>query len=171
MQLPDGWWVKLPKARTETKDNPEMIPLNAIAAKALRVESARLTGGRVFQRWADAGSFKPLWNRMLKRVGIVDLHFHDLRHTFTTWLQDCGVSYEFRQMLRGERVKGTTFEYSHGGRALLREAVNKLESLPLVAPLGHILPKGEWRKSLKALVPRDRIELSTPAFSGLCSAN
>jgi integrase len=168
VQLPDGWWLKLPDARTATKDNPELIPLNAPAVSALRGPSSR---GRVFQRWKDAGSFKPLWNRLLTRAKVVDLHFHDLRHTFTTWLQDCGVSLEVRQMLLGHRVKGTTFEYSHGGKALMREAVKKLESLPHVAPLVLTLPKWEWRKSLKALVPRDRIELSTPAFSGLCSAN
>ena len=171
VQLPDGWWLKLPAARTETKDNPELIPLNGPAVQAFRSGADHRTGGRVFQRWKDAGSFKPLWNRLLKRAGVVDLHFHDLRHTFGTWLQDCGVPYEVRQLLLGHRMKGTTFEYSHGGKALLREAVNKLESLPHVAPLVLTLPKGAWRKSLQALVPRDRIELSTPAFSGLCSAN
>ena len=168
VQKPDGWWLKLPDARTETKDNPELIPLNGPAASALCGSSAR---GRVFQRWKDAGSFKPLWNRLLTRAKVVDLHFHDLRHTFGTWLQDCGVTYEVRQLLLGHRVRGTTFDYSHGGKTMLREAVQKLEPLPHVAPLVLTLPTGEWRKSLRSLVPRDRIELSTPAFSGLCSAN
>ncbi len=169
--LPGGWWLNLPEARSTTKDNPEMIPLNRQAAQALQCGVSSLKGTRVFGRWKDSNSFKQLWIRMLKQVGIQDLHFHDLRHTFATWLQDRGVPYEIRQILLGHRLKGTTFEYSHGGKKYLREAVKTLDSVPLVAPLIDILPQGEWRKSLKSLVPRDRIELSTPAFSGLCSAN
>ena len=96
---------------------------------------------------------------MLKRAGIVDLHFQDLRANFSTRLMNLDVSCEIRAILLGHRLKGATFEYSHGGKDQLREAVERLVS------------RDGGRNQLKALVPRDRIELSTPAFSGLCSAN
>ena len=37
---------------------------------------------------------------------VVDLHFHDLRHTFTTWLQNLGVPLEVRAALLGHRLRG-----------------------------------------------------------------
>jgi hypothetical protein len=59
-----------------------------------------------------------------------NLRFHDLRHTFTTRLQQLGVDYELRQALLGHRMPGMTADYSHGGQewnARLRAAVIRLE--------------------------------------------
>jgi hypothetical protein len=52
-------------------------------------------------------------------------HFHYIRHTFTTWLQNLGVPLEVRAALLGHRLRngGTdalggdvmTSQYSHGG--------------------------------------------------------
>jgi hypothetical protein len=108
---------------------------------------------------------------MVKQAGVVDLHFHDLRHTFATRLQDQKVPYEIRQILLGHRMKGTTFDYSHGGKKLLRNAVKAVMQVPLVAPFARLAFQGATSKLMMDMVPRDRIELSTPAFSGLCSAN
>jgi integrase len=52
----------------------------------------------------------------MKRAKIVDLHFHDLRHTFATRLQRVGVDYEVRQALLGHKMPDITADYSHGGR-------------------------------------------------------
>ena len=65
----------------------------------------------------------------LKRAGVTDLHFHDLRHSFGTWLQEVGTDYEVRQVLLGHRMPGTTEQYSHGGKAFdarMRDAVDKM---------------------------------------------
>ena len=64
------------------------------------------------------------------RAKVVNLHFHDLRHTFATWLQNLGVAYEVRQALLGHRMPGMTARYSHGGpewNRKLREAVTLLD--------------------------------------------
>jgi integrase len=56
---------------------------------------------------------------------VADLHFHNLRHTFATWLQNLGVPLELLAALLGHRLRGTghdqlggesmTAAYSHGG--------------------------------------------------------
>jgi len=165
----DGWWW-YPPAGSRIKGVPEMVPLNRIAVEAIKAAGPWSLQGRVFARWKDANSFKHLWLRMLELAKITDLHFHDLRHTFATWLQDLDVPYEIRQILLGHRVKGTTFDYSHGGKSALRRAVTLLEGA--TCGTSKTAPRKTRRaNSLEDMVPRDRIELSTPAFSGLCSAN
>jgi len=70
---------------------------------------------------------------------VVDLHFHDLRHTFATWLQNLGVPLEVRAALLGHRLRevvndqlggdAMTAAYSHGGygwNQQLRHAVSLL---------------------------------------------
>ncbi len=165
----DGWWW-YPPAGSRIKGVPEMVPLNRKAVGAIKAAGPWSIQGRVFPRWKDANSFKHLWLRMLELVKIKDLHFHDLRHTFATWLQDLDVPYEVRQILLGHRVQGTTFDYSHGGKSALRRAVTLLEGA--TSGTSKTRPAKKRRaNSLKYVVPRDRIELSTPAFSGLCSTN
>ena len=89
-----------------------------------------MTDGRVFRYWTNARAFKGYWLETARRVGIQNLRFHDLRHTFTTRLQRLGVDYELRQALLGHRMPGMTADYSHGGPewdARLRNAVTRLE--------------------------------------------
>ena len=114
-----------------------------------------------------------------------DLHFHDLRHTFATWLLEAGVDYIVIEKLLGHRLPGTGDLYIHDWDSRLRDAVTKLAVLteqklreeigkkhekPFQVPLSY-LELIQNRVSGGKVVPRDRIELSTPAFSGLCSTN
>lgn len=88
-----------------------MVPLNSLAYEALFGKTARI-GGRFFHHWKDGNSFKHTWMRTCERAGVHDLHFHDLRHTFTTWLTQCGVDYAVIQTLKGEPLpvrRSTTF--------------------------------------------------------------
>jgi hypothetical protein len=104
---------------------------------------------------------------------------HDLRHTFTTWLTQCGVDYAVIQTLKGEPLPGSAKYYIHNWNARLRDAVMRLESFTRDVLAGKkvaevpVLPLASDSESLsmRNVVPRDRIELSTPAFSGLCSTN
>jgi integrase len=126
----DGYWLCLPPAASRIKGNPKEIPLNRIAMRALVEDLPSLTDGRVFRHWTNARSFKGYWLKTVRRVGLQNLRFHDLRHTFTTRLQRLGVDYELRQALLGHKMPGMTASYSHGGPewdARLRDAVTRLE--------------------------------------------
>ena len=87
---------------------------------------------------------------------VVDLHFHDLRHTFTTWLQNLGVPLEVRAALLGHRLRGVgqdqlggesmTAAYSHGGygwNQQLREAVSRLHNA--LCPMEFLLRRQPQR--------------------------
>jgi integrase len=125
----DGWWLLLPPSQSYLKGTPVRLPLNSSALWALRNPLPSITDVRVFRRWNDNRAFKKYWARVCQLAKIQDLHFHDLRHTFTTRLQGLGVDYEVRQALLGHRMLGMTATYSHGGPAWdekLRQAVNQL---------------------------------------------
>lgn len=55
--------------------------------------------------------------------------FHSLRHTFTSWLRNAGVSEEDRMALTGHSTRESHAIYSHHDEAALRDAVAKLPSL------------------------------------------
>ena len=189
VQQGDGWWVVPSPGRSSTKRVAKAIPLNDLARAALQCDVARI-GGRFFGRWKDANSFKHRWLETIARAGVHDLHFHDLRHTFATWLLEAGVDYIVIEKLLGHRLPGTGDLYIHDWDARLRDAVSRLAALteqklrgeiqtetkkkalqvPLEVPPSY-LELIQNRVSGGKVVPRDRIELSTPAFSGLCSTN
>jgi integrase len=129
-QRDDGWWLILPPSRTRLKGTPRELPLNNLAYTALRPEVAAIEGP-IFANWS-ADAFGHQWQRTCKAAKVQDLHFHDLRHTFTTRLQNLGVSLEIRSALLGHSTKAMmTSQYSHGGQGWnlkLREAVTQLET-------------------------------------------
>ncbi len=129
-QRDDGWWLILPPARTRLKGTPRELPLNHLAYRALRLEVASIDGP-IFSSWS-ADAFQHQWHRTCKAAKVQDLHFHDLRHTFATRLQNLGVSLEVRSSLLGHSTKAMmTSHYSHGGHGWnmkLRDAVMQLET-------------------------------------------
>ena len=182
MQRSDGCWMSPAPGKTKIKGVPKILPLNGLAYTALFGGVSRL-GGRFFSQWKDGNSFKHTWVRTCERAGVHNLHFHDLRHTFSTWLTQCGVDYAVIQTLKGEPLPGSAKLYIHNWDDRLRDAVTRLEvftekvfaaaksaQVPLTATRCHLSTGADLATSRK-VVPRDRIELSTPAFSGLCSAN
>lgn len=124
----DGDWLVLPPALSRLKGTPKEMPLNAMATWAL-TPNAPCLRGRLFGRWKPR-SFKKAWAVLCTRANVKDLHFHDLRHVFSTVLQNHGVNYEVRQWLLGHRMPGKTGDYSHGGQqwnTTLRQAVTVLD--------------------------------------------
>jgi integrase len=55
--------------------------------------------------------------------------FHSLRHTFTSWLRNAGVSEEDRMALTGHSTRESHAIYSHHDEAALRDAISKLTSI------------------------------------------
>jgi integrase len=147
----DGWWLNLPSSRSRLKQTPREIPLNPAAYEALRSEIAHVDG-RIFRRWTPA-AFSIFWRRLATDAKVTDLHFHDLRHTFATWLQNLGVPLEVRAALLGHRLRGMgndplggesmTAAYSHGGfgwNQQLRAAVSLLHNALLSYGLSYGRP-------------------------------
>lgn len=58
------------------------VPLSDKAVAALRgMEAFKKQGdARIFHQWADSSTLSKAWRRVVKRAGVDDFHFHDLRH-------------------------------------------------------------------------------------------
>ncbi len=150
----DGWWLILPPSRSRLKQTPREIPLTPAAYAALRGAITHVDG-RIFRRWTPA-AFSIFWRRLATESKVIDLHFHDLRHTFATWLQNLGVPLEVRATLLGHRLRGMgpdqlggesmTAAYSHGGygwNQQLRAAVSLLHNALLSYGLSYGIPAEE----------------------------
>lgn len=65
----------------------------------------------------------------LKNAGIEDFRFHDLRHSFATWLGNSVGDLALVMKALGHTEIGTTMKYRHVVRGDLRRAVQQLPSL------------------------------------------
>jgi hypothetical protein len=85
--------------------------------------------------------------------------------------------------LKGEPLPGSAKYYIHNWDGRLHDDITRLESFTRALMSGEKVTQVpvtatqvppsyvEQPLSTRKMVPRDRIELSTPAFSGLCSTN
>lgn len=93
------------------------IPLNAEAVQVLRDWQASTgnTSGYVFPA-EDGGrldNINAAWSRVLKAAGIDRFRFHDLRHTFASWLVMQGVDLNTVRDLLGHADLKMTLRYAH----------------------------------------------------------
>lgn len=109
------------------------IPLNqtVINLLLLRSRSKPPTADSVF--WSEAGTLldgpnlRRAFRSALKKSKIEDLHFHDLRHTFTTRIVQVGVDLYKIQRLLGHKSPQMTQRYAHHYPESLRDGVETLE--------------------------------------------
>lgn len=135
----------LPATKNGTKRD---VPLSHKAREALSRVDPR-TSGPVF-RYSSHG-LKSTWRFMLQKLGIVDLHFHDLRHEAISRLFELG-TLDMMEIaaISGHKSLSMLKRYTHlrasrlvnkleGTRSKARQAVlNHLIPYPaVVAPAGH----------------------------------
>jgi integrase len=72
---------------------------------------------------------KTAFNAAVKRAGLVDFRFHDLRHTFASQMIMHGGSLKDVQELLGHKTMSMTLRYSHLSQEHKRKAVNLLNGL------------------------------------------
>jgi integrase len=121
-------------------DEPVHMPLNQEALAAIRsLPSWKERKGPIFRSQRRPGEavksndhwFKPA----LKLAGITGFRWHDLRHTFASWLIQDGVPLEQVSKLLGHKSLAMTMRYAHLAPNQLHAAVAKLEtSRPQIGP-------------------------------------
>ena len=72
-------------------------------------------------------NLKRYWYPALRRAGIEDFHFHDLRHTFASRAAMSGVDLYTLQALMRHRSSLMTQRYAHLSAAHQREAIRRLD--------------------------------------------
>ena len=140
-----------------TKNNEiKMVPINNTLYFHLVLLSPKPNGHYVFENKNGKPYTKIFkgFKAALRRAGISDFRFHDLRHTFASRLVMAGVDIRTVQELLGHKSLRMTMKYSHLSDKHLRDAVDKLTQ--------EIAAKK---------MPGRRIELRTPGFSVRCSTN
>ena len=95
----------------ETKNgHPRTVPLSSTAMTILRgLETHDMD--QVFPLSREA--VKQSWQRLIRRAGIDDLHFHDLRHEAITRLFEKGLSVPEVALISGHRDYRMLFRYTH----------------------------------------------------------
>lgn len=80
-------------------------PLAAVLGRTLPEKRK----GRVF----DRTNFRKRWEAAVKGVGMVDFHFHDLRHTFASWARMNGADLADICDAMGHSTVAVTMRYAH----------------------------------------------------------
>lgn len=98
------------------KRRARLVPVAAFARPYLRALPFTLTRDQLDGQWRIARA----------KVGLVDFHHHDLRHSYASLLANEGVPLEVIGELLGHTVPRTTKRYSHLYEETLRAAVRKI---------------------------------------------
>jgi len=109
---------------------PIAVPLNATAQEVLR----RQLGKHRERVFTYAG--KPLghantlaWRKALKRAGIANFRWHDLRHTWASWHRQSGTPTHELQRLGGWRSSVMVERYAHLAPDHLAKAAGRLDPM------------------------------------------
>lgn len=76
----------------------------------------------------EIGSWKRAWKTALKRAGISDFRFHDLRHTAASWMVQGGADLDVVQGVLGHEDIKTTQRYAHRDTGAKARAMQAAES-------------------------------------------
>ena len=104
------------------------VPINSVLYQALlflreKTGDCYVFGNREGRPYGDiTKSFKSA----LKRAGIKNFRFHDLRHTFASYLVMSGADLKTMQELLGHRSITMTLRYAHFSPGHKRRAVERL---------------------------------------------
>lgn len=103
------------------------IPLNALALQALNdcagqhPQAVFVVDGKPY-RWIDHRT----WQRVCRDAGVPGLRFHDLRHTWASWLAQAGVDPQHLKTLGGWSTLAMVERYSHLNVEHLRAAADRI---------------------------------------------
>jgi integrase len=109
---------------------PIAVPLNATALAVLRRQLGKHPE-RVFTfrgrplAWGNTLA----WRKALKRAGIENFRWHDLRHTWASWHRQSGTPTHELQRLGGWRSSVMVERYAHLAPDHLAAAANRIDSL------------------------------------------
>jgi len=120
-------WVKA----TQSKNGkPIAIPLNEIALEVLRRQIGKHpTRVFTFRGKPFKAANTKAWVQALKRAGIEDFKWHDLRHTWATWQRQAGTPTHELQRLGGWKTAAMVERYAHLAPDHLANAASRIESV------------------------------------------
>jgi integrase len=111
---------------------PIAVPLNEQALGVLNKQVGKHPE-RVFTKAGEPvhGANGRVWRAALKRAGVVDFRWHDLRHTWASWHVQNGTRVNELQSLGGWASGRMVERYAHLSSEHLAKAASTLDSLPI----------------------------------------
>lgn len=118
--------------KTKNKEK-RTIPLNQTVMELLKAKGKVVSiKGHVFTKDGDRSTKREIqrqFSTALKRAGVTNFRFHDLRHPFATRLVQSGVDIYIVARLLGHKDIRMTLRYAHHYPESLRSSVNILDNL------------------------------------------
>jgi integrase len=109
---------------------PHSVPLNEMALSVLRKQIGKHpTRVFTFKGAAICQVNTKAWTAALKRAGIEDFKWHDLRHTFATWHRQAGTPTHELQRLGGWKTGAMVERYAHVAPEALQGAASRLDGV------------------------------------------
>jgi integrase len=147
IDLGDGVWTKPASATKQARLH--RIPLSAPARQVLvEIKQAAEEKAAKYRQdpspWVFPARYgggpltdvKHIWAGICRTAGITDLHVHDLRHAYATFLASAGLSLPIIGRLLGHSQPGTTNRYSHLQLDPLRAATDRVGAIVSAAKTG-----------------------------------
>ena len=106
---------RLRVARLHETKNGEVrdVPLSNKAIGILQGMPRRIDERRVFWAWRGADSIQHTWRRAVSKAGLVDFHFHDLRHEATSRFFELGLNLMEVASITGHKTLQMLKRYTH----------------------------------------------------------
>jgi integrase len=120
----DGTTITVPGVASKSK-RVFTIPLSA-DARALLSSLPKAPNDYVFMDHlgrSPVGTVHGAWEKACERAGLAGLRFHDLRHTWATWMRQAGTPKDVLQALGGWQSAEMVEHYGHWDVEHLREWV------------------------------------------------
>jgi integrase len=102
---------------------PRLVPLTNATTEI--IATVPKSGDRVFP--ISSNAFRLAWERLRRRAGLGELHFHDLRHEAISRFFERGLTVPEVALLSGHRDARMLFRYTHPVR---EEIIRKLDGGP-----------------------------------------
>lgn len=126
----EGWVVTYIGMNTKNRKT-QSLPMTSLCQKIVMTAESFRDGEYIFANQFGkpytASGFDTIWKRIKDRAGIKK-RFHDLRHTFASYLASDGVDLYCLQTLLGHESISMTKRYAHLLDKALRNAVSRVEA-------------------------------------------
>ena len=115
--------------RSTKSGEARTVPLNPVLAKELKNFPRHLKSKYVIHdpnSGEPIGDFKKAWGNAVKKAGIENFHFHDLRHSFASNLAMSGADPLTIKRFTGHKTLAMVSRYAHISDGHLQEAISRL---------------------------------------------
>lgn len=155
-----GFVIRFPKAKEREKKvglPPLTRKLKAVIEEAKAVLKVEDSSQRLFE--IGTPRFDNMWQETLRRAGVVDLHFHDLRHEATSRFFELGLNTAEVMRITGHSTLEMIERYSHYSTDIILDKLDAVIDLPtlqqkLERALGAFVEAGGDAEVIQSMIAK-----------------